>query len=133
MPENEPRHVFVYGTLRRSARNDINRLLPKPRYLGMGEVRGQLYLIDWYPALMLGGETPVTVLGEVYEIVAELEVLLDEIEQIVPGGDSEYFKRNLMIEVDGQLLECLVYEVNPKKVRGLKPLGYGDWTLFHPT
>ena len=54
MPQGAIRHVFVYGTLRRGGRNDINRLAPAPRYLGMSEVKGCLYHIDWYPGLTLG-------------------------------------------------------------------------------
>ena len=125
------RHVFVYGTLRRGGRNDINRLQPAPRYVGTGEVRGSLYRIDWYPGLTLGGQEAVTVVGEVYEISPELEAVLDGIEQIVPGEDSEYFKRELDIEVDGRPIACLVYEINPSRVRDLKPAGHGDWFLFH--
>lgn len=125
------RHVFVYGTLRRGGRNDINRLQPSPRYVGMGEVQGSLYHIDWYPGLTLGGQEAVTVIGEVYEITPQLEAVLDEIEQIVPGEDSEYIKRELPIEVDGRPLTCLVYEINPARVRHLKPTGHGDWFLFH--
>ena len=136
MPEAQPRprlrHVFVYGTLRRGGRNDINRLKPAPRYVGMGEVKGRLYHIDWYPGLTLGGEEAVMVVGEVYEIGAELEAVLDGIEQIVPGPDSEYFKRELVIEVDGRPLQCLVYEINPDRVRGRQLIGHGDWILFHP-
>jgi gamma-glutamylcyclotransferase (GGCT)/AIG2-like uncharacterized protein YtfP len=133
MPEALPRHVFVYGTLRRGGRNDINRLEPAPRYVGMGEVQGKLYHIDWYPGLTLGGEEAVTVVGEVYEISPALEVVLDHIEQIVPGdANGEYFKRELAIEVDGHPLQCLVYEVNPERVRGKHLIGHGDWILFHP-
>lgn len=132
MPDALPRHVFVYGTLRRGGRNDINLLKPAPRYVGMGEVKGKLYRIDWYPGLTLGGEEAVTVVGEVYEISTVLEALLDEIEQIVPGEGSEYFKRELMIDVGRRPLRCLVYEINPERVRGKVAMGHGDWILFHP-
>lgn len=133
MPEAHARHVFVYGTLRRGGRNDINRLVPAPRYVGMGEVQGRLYRIDWYPGLTLGGEEAVTVVGEVYEITAELEAVLDGIEQIVEGASSEYFKRELPVEVDGRPLACLVYEINPERIRGKQLIGHGDWILFQPT
>lgn len=131
MPEAPLRHVFVYGTLRRGGRNDINRLAPAPEYVGMGEVRGILYHIDWYPGLTLGGEEAVTVVGEVYRIAPELEVVLDRIEQIVPGADSEYFKREIDIAVEGRVLRCLVYEINPARVKGRQVIGHGDWILFH--
>lgn len=131
MPEAPERLVFVYGTLRRGGRNDINRLQPAPHYVGMGEVRGILYRIDWYPGLTLGGEEAVTVVGEVYRITPELEVVLDAIEQIVPGADSEYFKREVDVFVDGKPLHCLLYEINPARVRGRQAIGHGDWIVFH--
>jgi gamma-glutamylcyclotransferase (GGCT)/AIG2-like uncharacterized protein YtfP len=131
MPEAPARHVFVYGTLRRGGRNDINRLAPAPAYVGMGEVPGVLYHLDWYPGLTLGGEEAVTVVGEVYRIAPELEAVLDAIEQIVPGGDSEYFKREVEIAVEGRRVACLLYEINPQHVRDRTPIGHGDWIVFH--
>ena len=131
MPEAGWRRVFVYGTLRRSGRNDINNLTPAPRYLGMGEVKGYLYRIDWYPGLTLAGEEQaITVVGEVYEVSPQLEAVLDEIEAIVPGPDSEYFKREVQIEVAGRPLDCFLYEINPARVMGRRPLGHGDWIVF---
>lgn len=130
MPEAPARHVFVYGTLRRGGRNDINRLEPVPKYVGMGEVRGTLYHIDRYPGLALGGEQAVTVIGEVYEISPQLEVELDRIEAIVPGQAGEYFKRELAIEVDGRALHCLVYEINSDRLAGREVIGHGDWIAF---
>ena len=131
MPEAPDRHVFVYGTLRRGGRNDINRLVPAPEYLGMGEVRGVLYHLDWYPGLTLGGEEAVTVVGEVYRITPALEDILDGIEQIVPGADSEYFKREIDVQVEGRPVPCLVYEVNPARVKDRQVIGHGDWIVFH--
>ena len=132
MPEAPPRYVFVYGTLRRGGRNDINRLAPAPQYVGMGEVSGVLYHIDWYPGLTLGGEEAVTVVGEVYRITLELEAVLDRIEHVVDSPDSEYFKREVAIAVDGRTVDCLLYEINPQRVRGRSVIGHGDWILFHP-
>ena len=131
MPEAPDRHVFVYGTLRRGGRNDINRLAPVPSYVGMGEVRGVLYHIDWYPGLTLGGEEAVTVVGEVYRIGPQLEAVLDRIEQVEDSADSEYFKREIDVDVGGRRLACLVYEINPARVRGRQVIGHGDWILFH--
>jgi gamma-glutamylcyclotransferase (GGCT)/AIG2-like uncharacterized protein YtfP len=133
MPEADPRHVFVYGTLRRGGRNDINRLRPAPDYVGMGEVQGTLYPIGWYPGLLLGGDPAVTVVGEVYRIAPALETLLDGIEEIVAGADSEYFKREVPVSVQGHPIRCLVYEINPARVRGTQPLAHGDWFLHHQT
>lgn len=131
MPEAPSRLVFVYGTLRRGGRNDINRLAPAPEYVGMGEVRGVLYHFDWYPGLTLGGEEAVTVVGEVYRVAPALERVLDGIEQIVEGADSEYFKREVPVLVEGVPTDCLLYEINPARVIGRSPIGHGDWILFH--
>ena len=133
MPEAPPRHVFVYGTLRRGGRNDINRLQPAPHYVGMGEVLGVLYHIDWYPGLTLGGEQAVTVVGEVYRITPQLEAILDGIEQIEDSADSEYFKRDVPVQVEGGVITCLLYEINPLHARGKTVIGHGDWILFHNT
>lgn len=131
MPEAPTRLVYVYGTLRRGGRNDINRLQPAPEYVGMGEVQGRLYHLDWYPGLRLGGQEAVTVVGEVYRIAPELEDVLDGIEQIVPGEESEYFKREVDVLVEGCARNCLLYEINPARVIGRQAIGHGDWILFH--
>ncbi|HSV45938.1 MAG TPA: gamma-glutamylcyclotransferase family protein [Ramlibacter sp.] len=132
MPQALARYVFVYGTLRRGGRNDINLLKPPPLYVGMGEVRGSLYHIDWYPGLTVGGDEAVTVVGEVYAIGPELEAVLDGIEGIQDGPGSEYAKREVEIDVQGYALKCLVYEINPERVRGKAKIGHGDWIIFHP-
>lgn len=131
MPEAPLRPVFVYGTLRRGGRNDINRLQPAPEYVGMGEVHGVLYHLDWYPGLRLGGEQAVTVVGEVYLVTPALEAVLDDIEQIVPGEKSEYFRREVPVTTAGGVVDCLLYEINPARVVGREPIGHGDWILFH--
>ena len=131
MPESPERLVFVYGTLRRGGRNDINRLQPAPDYVGMGEVQGRLYHFDWYPGLTLGGDEAVTVVGEVYRITPPLEAVLDEIEQIEEGARSEYFKREVEVRMADASRTCLVYEINPARVIGREAIGHGDWILFH--
>jgi gamma-glutamylcyclotransferase (GGCT)/AIG2-like uncharacterized protein YtfP len=72
------------------------------------------------------------VVGEVYRIGPQLEAVLDGIEQIEPGADSEYFKREVAVAMQGRApLQCLVYEINPTRVRERQPIGHGDWILFH--
>jgi gamma-glutamylcyclotransferase (GGCT)/AIG2-like uncharacterized protein YtfP len=131
MPEGGIRHVFVYGTLRKGGRNDINRLAPTPKYLGMGEVKGSLYHLDWYPGLALGGAKAVTVVGEVYEVTPQLEAVLDHIEGLVDGDHSEYFKRDMEVAVEGRPVPCFLYEINPARVADKEPIGHGDWIQFH--
>lgn len=131
MPEAPDRLVFVYGTLRRGGRNDINRLAPAPELVGEASVRGRLYALGWYPGLRLGGPDAIDIVGEVYRITPALEARLDEIEEIRPGPDSEYFKREIVVRLAGRERTCLVYEINPERVRGCPPLAQGDWLAFY--
>jgi gamma-glutamylcyclotransferase (GGCT)/AIG2-like uncharacterized protein YtfP len=73
-----PSHIFVYGTLRRGGVNDINRLSPSPRFMGIAQVAGRLVSLGDYPGIQLGKGGYVV--GEVYAISAELEMVLDHIE-----------------------------------------------------
>ena len=124
-PSTSARHVFVYGTLRRGGDNDINRLLPAPVYLGVGSTPGTMYHFGRYPGVLLGG--PGVVQGEVYAITPELERVLDEIEEIYPQQTNEYFKRDIVVEVDGKSVPCIVYEINAEYVMGKPPIHSGDW------
>jgi len=119
------RHVFVYGTLRQGQSNDINRLHPRPVFVGMGQVMGVLHNLGAYPGLLLGQGGWVS--GEVYAMDPALEAVLDGIEDIRPGSESEYFKRQVMIEVNAGALSCLVYEINPRYGQQHPLIPSGDW------
>ena len=143
MPALPTRHVFVYGTLRRGEKRDINLLRPAPRWVGRASVEGVLYDLGYYPGLVLGidqhpGEKNVR--GEVYEISAELERLLDEIEGIAPRPNGEYAKRELLVHLTsagtsdesrlGHAVDCLVYAVKPGRVAGCAVISGGDWVDY---
>jgi gamma-glutamylcyclotransferase (GGCT)/AIG2-like uncharacterized protein YtfP len=119
------RLVFVYGTLRRGQRNDIARYQPAPRFVASAETNGTLYHLGAYPGLVL--DTGSTVVGEVYEILPELERQLDALEGITPTADDEYFKREISIALNGQPQLCLVYEINPALTLGKPVIASGDW------
>lgn len=119
------RHVFVYGTLRRGQRNDITCLRPAPRFLGAARIRGTLYDLGDYPGLVLGGSDWVQ--GEVYAIEPELERQLDLIEEVAPVPSGEYQRRQVQVELNGQTLRCLVYEIAPERVRAMPRIASGDW------
>lgn len=121
------RCVFVYGTLRKGGSNDITRLRPAPRFVGMARLAGTLYHLGAYPGLLLGGA--VDVVGEVYAIEPVLEQRLDEIEEISGSPDDEYFKREVPLDVDGRSVDCLVYEINPGRVTSAARIESGDWML----
>lgn len=123
-------HVFVYGTLRRGGANDITRLAPAPVFVGTAHVAGTLYDLGAYPGVVLGGAGRVH--GEVYAIVPALERRLDKIEGLYPAQGDEYFKRVVDVTVQraegGAVdLRCIVYEYNPRYLRGAAVLIGGDW------
>ncbi|MCA3237202.1 MAG: gamma-glutamylcyclotransferase [Curvibacter sp.] len=119
-------HVFVYGTLRRGQVNDINHLAPAPVLRGTARIRGFLYDLGPYPGVILGGDEG-WVHGEVYAITPELEAQLDRIEEVAPVPSGEYARRHIDIEVDGQVLRCLVYEIAAVRIEGRPRIPHGDW------
>jgi gamma-glutamylcyclotransferase (GGCT)/AIG2-like uncharacterized protein YtfP len=137
------RHVFVYGTLREGEQRDINRLVPRPRWMGSAFVSGVLYDLGDYPGLMLArdeGGDQTLIRGEVYEITAELERLLDEIEGVAPQPNGEYVKSEVMVvplqhgaenySEPTPALVCLVYEVTPHRAVACRVIEGGDWVAF---
>ncbi|MBV7541892.1 gamma-glutamylcyclotransferase [Acidovorax sp. sic0104] len=122
------RWVFVYGTLRKGGSNDITRLQPAPQFVGRGRIAGTLYHLGAYPGVTLGG--PQWVQGEVYAIEAALEAVLDEIESLGENPTDEYIKRELDVDVEGTVLPCLVYEINPRYVLDAPRVPEGDWVKF---
>lgn len=120
-----PRHVFVYGTLRRGDDNDITCLSPAPRWVGEARIAGTMYHFGRYPGVLLGGDGQVT--GEVYEISPELERVLDEIEELYPQQTNEYFKRRITVQTVGRSVDCIVYEINAALVADKPVIASGDW------
>ncbi|CAN7348718.1 gamma-glutamylcyclotransferase [Acidovorax sp. LjRoot129] len=126
--ERPPRWVFVYGTLRKGCSNDITRLQPPPQFVGQSRVAGVLYHLGNYPGVTLGG--PEWVEGEVYAIEPALEAVLDDIEDLGTNPTDEYIKREIVVEVQGQALPCLVYEINSQYVLSAPRIHHGDWIKF---
>ncbi|WCM90158.1 gamma-glutamylcyclotransferase family protein [Acidovorax sp. NCPPB 3576] len=126
------RYVFVYGTLRRGGSNDITRLAPPAIFLGEAFVRGTLYDLGAYPGIALhlvdsAEHGDFSVRGEIYAISPELERRLDEIEGLLPEPNGEYQKREITVLLDGQHLECLVYEINSEHLENAIRIAHGDW------
>jgi gamma-glutamylcyclotransferase (GGCT)/AIG2-like uncharacterized protein YtfP len=120
-----PRRVFVYGTLRRGGSNDITRLHPAPRFIGVSKVQGTLYRLGHYPGLRLGAGG--WVVGEVYEVAPALEAVLDLIEDLGPQPTDEYAKKDILLDVGGELIQCFLYEVNPAYVATAPKVPGGNW------
>jgi len=130
MPQTSPptsclRHVFVYGTLRAGGNNDITRYRPKPQCIGAAMVCGTLYDLGAYPGMRLDGSQRVV--GEVYRVDASVERELDVLESVLDDDSGEYIKRVVDVNVNGQKLKCLVYEIHPMRIAGRSIILHGDW------
>jgi gamma-glutamylcyclotransferase (GGCT)/AIG2-like uncharacterized protein YtfP len=123
-----PTFVFVYGTLRKGQRNDINLYQPQPLYMGSTWVKGQLYSRGWYPGIRLGGEQKV--LGEVYQVSAQLLAQLDELEEVAPVPSGEYQRIQIKVECAGQQLLCEIYELSAHCAAQSTVIEEGDWVKF---
>ena len=106
-------HVFVYGTLRSAAAGAGGRgLLRGGERVGEGVVRGTLYDLGDYPALLLGGGD--TVRGEIWRFPTDRLPLLDRYEATEAG-----LFRRIAVEVAG--IPCWVYVAGPRLGPRLTP------------
>ena len=124
--------LFAYGTLRRGCSNDIARLVPQARFVAAAQVRGTLYLVSWYPHLILDASAD-WVSGELYEVPASAWQVLDALEEVVtptkPHG--EYFRREtLVLAATGEELTAIVYEGNPAVLPTHTRIAHGDWARY---
>jgi gamma-glutamylcyclotransferase (GGCT)/AIG2-like uncharacterized protein YtfP len=119
------RYVFVYGTLRAGGSNDIRRFRPAPRYVASAPIAGTLYHLGGYPGVVLGGEGRVQ--GEIWQVDPAVEAQLDVLEDVRPDGTGEYRRTSVAVEVDQSTFDCLVYEINPDRLRGKPVIASGDW------
>lgn len=124
-------HVFVYGTLRAGEANDLRvaaakRGIPEPELLGTAMLHGRLYDFGAYPGLVLD-PTGTAVRGDVYRIDAALVPVLDEIEEVYPGGDALFLRENHAVMLGSEAVDCIVYPVSPKHIVGRAVITGGDW------
>jgi gamma-glutamylcyclotransferase (GGCT)/AIG2-like uncharacterized protein YtfP len=123
-------YLFVYGTLMAATRHPMAmRLARESRLVGNGTIRGRLYDLGAYPALVETGEGDGEVHGEVRALNSPAASLpwLDAYEGIVPGRDSDYerVERRVRLE-DGRALTAWVY-LYRKPVTGRRLIESGSW------
>lgn len=127
-------YVFAYGTLRAGEINDLarhahERGLPGPRLVGNARLPGRLYDFGDWPGLVDHPEG-LAVLGEVYEIDELLLPLMDEIEGVEPNVDSCFIRRNAVLNVDGQALDCVYYPIDPRHLGTAVAVDGDDWIVY---
>lgn len=117
--------VFVYGSLRKGASNAWR--MERTRFIGSATVSGTLVKVDWYPGLVLKGDTAVK--GEVYEVDEQTLAELDAFEGIVSdevyNGEYKRIKGKVQFEHD-ETCECFIYEWQ-LGVAAYEVVANGDW------
>jgi gamma-glutamylcyclotransferase (GGCT)/AIG2-like uncharacterized protein YtfP len=91
----ERSELFVYGTLMRGEHH--HDLMADAEFIAAAETLPayDLVLIDYFPALLAGGQT--CVLGELYRVDAETLARLDELEEV-----PDYYVRARIWLADGK-------------------------------
>jgi gamma-glutamylcyclotransferase (GGCT)/AIG2-like uncharacterized protein YtfP len=88
---SEPKHIFVYGTLRPGSGHPMaRRLRAQARHVGKGNLPGRLYDMGWYPAGIHDHAEKRRIVGDVYALKPDSRLLaeLDTYEAI-----GVYYKR----------------------------------------
>ena len=131
---SEPKHLFVYGILRRAFVNDHAKLLRAHcLFVGDGRFAGRLFDVGTYPAALADPERNSTVRGEVYQILrpSTLMPALDRLEGCGPSDPEPHLYRRETMEVEldrGRRLNAWVYLYN-RSTEGLRPISHGDYVL----
>ena len=115
--------LFVYGSLRTGAGGPMHATLAAgARRLGMARVSGRLFVVDWYPGVVLGDCEWVH--GELWAIEdATLLAVLDDYE----GCEREFVRTRALVHADdGTAREAWVYAY-ARPTDGLAAVPSGDW------
>lgn len=121
--------LFVYGTLRRGGSNDMARLLPAAVLISGARMRGRLFDLGDYPALVADA-CAGWVEGEIHAIPEHGWSALDALEDVVSANhpQGEYFRVMAhACDAHGRARQCQVYVANPAVMRLDRPITGGDW------
>ena len=131
-PEVMKQHIFFYGTLMRGfelrRRTAIDSLL---RFVGPGAVRGALYDLGPYPAVV---RAEGTVRGEVYAVTDpdRLLALVDAVERYLPDDParSEYVRAAAPVALDGAGLRTAWIYFYAQPLVGAVRIPSGDYREY---
>ena len=125
-----PQAVFVYGTLRKGGSNHFR--MAGTEFVGSGKISGKMFRIDWYPALVPGGESFVR--GELYLVSDETLGALDRFEGITPDATEPREYRRVKVPVSlesGEMKDAWVWEWIGS-LENVEPIEGEDWLAFEP-
>ena len=123
-------YIFVYGTLRRDCTTGAHQTyLANAEFICNAKVRGRLYRVSYYPALVLD-DSADWVLGEVYLLPsANLLQLLDIYEECTyPSQPEQEYQRKKVDVVTqaGKLISAWIYSYQ-HPIAGLEEIASGDF------
>ena len=114
-------HVFVYGTLRRGGSNEFR--MEDADYLAPASVRGRLYRVAWYPALILDSSAQ-PVIGDLWSIPESLLEPLDAYE----GDEYGRIRSEVTRQDTGELVEVWLWEWRDAgSLQEGSRIGSGNW------
>lgn len=122
--------LFVYGTLRRGCMNGCAQALyAASNWLGPAWVRGRLYCVDWYPALLIDDQAG-HVAGDLFRLHDPVAALaeLDKYEETGIGFPEpwEYQRKQILVEHLGGPTTAWAYIFN-RPATGLIQIAGGDF------
>ncbi len=114
LKKDDPRHLFVYGTLMRASPSPYARLLrTRAQFVGEACAQGRLYHLGRFPGAVFGDDCGSKVHGELFKLrTAALLAILDAYEGCASqGSKADLFYRDV-VEVQltrGPKLTAWVY------------------------
>ena len=118
-----PAYLFVYGSLRRNRSGVVHPLLAGAQHLGDAAVDGTLYKVDWYPGLVLTGNSRVQ--GELFELpAARADAMIAALDAYEGSG---YGRETAGVQLaDGRVVASWLY-VYLGPTRGLDTIASGNF------
>ncbi len=125
-------HLFVYGSLRSDIGNSMFHLMAEHAQLvGHARIHGRLYDLGDYPGVVLSAGEDRWVVGQVYALDTESDVLarLDEYERCGPQDPQPHDFARIACEItsdDGKATRAWVYEFKGQ-LEGKREIASGDY------
>jgi len=121
--EDRPRHLFVYGTLRRGG--PMHALIePGAHRVGPARMRGRLYDLGAFPGLAEGRRGD-QVQGELYALAGDTAALLDALDRYEGRAFRRVVREALPVD-GGAPVPAWVY-LYAGSVRGRRRIASGDY------
>lgn len=121
--------LFVYGSLRAGAKHPMYEVLKEHGTLeGPARVRGRLYVVDWYPGLVLD-DAAGWVVGELWGSLDDAAwPVLDFYEgcSAEDPAPHEYVRRTATVDAGGVERRAWIYDY-ARDVSALSVVASGDW------